>query len=118
YAVVLARGRHNLLGFEDVMSAWLLHIHILARLAGPDGLQSMPMVRGSDGDGVNGLVIEDLAHILKALRRLLPAGFHALYEIGHARLVDIRNGRQFHVGQGRPFPEVAASTASAPHNGD
>jgi len=55
---------------------------------------------------------------LKCLRRLLPARFHALHETGHARLVDIRNGHQLHVGQGRPFPQVAVSAAPAADNCD
>ena len=118
HAVVLARRRHNLPGFEDVVRARLLHVNVLARLAGPDGLQCMPVVGRGDGDGVDGLVVQELAHILEALRRFLPAGFHALYEIGHVRLVDIRNGHQLHVGQSCPFPEVAATAASTPHNGD
>jgi len=116
-----ARSAHGLDDretFVDLVRHRLLHVNILARLAGPDGLQSMPMVGRGDGDGVDGLVVENLAHILEALRRLLPAGFHALYETGHVRLVDIRNGHQLHVGQGCPFPEVAATAASTPHNCD
>src|SRR5690606_34634690 len=42
----------------------LLDIDVLAGLAGPDGRQRMPMVRGGDGDGIDILVVEDGAHVL------------------------------------------------------
>ena len=50
---------------RDVVADGLLDIDILARLAGMNGLQSMPMVRGADDDGVHILQFQEPAVILK-----------------------------------------------------
>src|SRR3954453_4144291 len=51
--VVLAGGRNHLFGFEDIVRLRLLAIHVLARLDSPNGLQSVVVVRRSDGNRID-----------------------------------------------------------------
>ncbi len=53
------------------MAARLLDVDVLAGLAGEDGERRVPVVWRGDGDRVHVLVVEDLAEVLDALRRLL-----------------------------------------------
>ena len=72
HAVVLLRGRHNLPGLEHIVRAGLLHVHVLARLAGPDGLQRVAVVGRGDGDRVDGLVLQQLAQVGVTPRDAFP----------------------------------------------
>src|SRR5262245_2227282 len=56
YAVVFTRGGDELPAFPITMRAGLFDINVLARLAGPDAHQRVPVVRRGDRDGVNRLV--------------------------------------------------------------
>ena len=60
---VLFRGGHELPAFENVVGKRLFDVHVLARLAGPDRRQRVPMVRRRDGHRVDALVGERLANI-------------------------------------------------------
>ncbi len=62
-AVVFAGRLHQLRAFKNVVGAGLLDVHILARLTGPDAHQRVPVIRRGDGDGVDGFVFQQLAHI-------------------------------------------------------
>src|SRR6266404_6241373 len=62
-SVVLLDGAHQLPSFKRVMRARLFHIDVFRRLAGPDGHERVPMIRRSDGDGVDIFVLEQLADI-------------------------------------------------------
>ena len=61
-AVLAGRGDH-LPAFPDVVGQRLLDVDVLARLAGPDGGQGVPMVGRGDDDGVDVLVVEQLADV-------------------------------------------------------
>ena len=62
--VVLAGGLDHPPAFADVVADRLLDVDVLARLAGPDRGQGVPVVRRGDRDGVDVLVVEDLAEVL------------------------------------------------------
>ena len=64
HAVVFASGGHHLPAFENVVAGGLFAVHILARLAGPDGRERMPVIRRGDRDRVDILVFVKLAQIL------------------------------------------------------
>src|SRR5207344_1634196 len=63
HAAVLARGGDDLLAFENVVARRLLAIDVLARLDGPDGGEHVPVIRRGDGDRVDALILEGLAHV-------------------------------------------------------
>ena len=73
-AVVLLRGGYDLPGLEHIVRARLLDVDILAGLAGPDRLQGVMVVGRGDGDGIDGLVFEQLAQIGER-RGTLSLGF-------------------------------------------
>src|SRR4051812_33716613 len=54
----------------------LFNVDVLARLAGPDGDQRVPMVTGGDRDHVEGLIFKDFADVLRRGRRVLALPFH------------------------------------------
>ena len=56
--VVFFSSRNGLLTFPLVMREGLLHINMLARLHGPYGGQTVPMVARRDNDRIDGFVIE------------------------------------------------------------
>src|SRR4051812_23316387 len=49
--------------FENVMAEGFFNIDVLARLAGPNGRQRVPVVWGGDRDGVDALVGERLTNV-------------------------------------------------------
>ena len=57
---VLPRRLHRRAPFADRRAQWFLHIHVLARLAGVDRGQYMPVVVRAHNDRVNVLVVEQL----------------------------------------------------------
>ena len=63
HAAVLAGRRHHLLPFPQVVRERLLDVDVLARLAGPDRRQGVPVVRQGDDHRVDALVVEHLANI-------------------------------------------------------
>lgn len=63
-AVELAGMLHHVPAFADIVTDRLFDIDIFTSLHGPDGSQGMPVIGGGDGDGINGLVIEDTTQIL------------------------------------------------------
>jgi hypothetical protein len=93
YAAVLARGVDHAETFPHVVASGLFHIHVLARLAGPDGSQGMPVVGSGHGNGVDLPVLEQAAHVGVDL------GFVALhfFDLSDSALlrglVDIADGR-------------------------
>ena len=52
--------------FRHVVTHRLFDIHVLAGLGGPNGHQRVPMVGSGDGDGIQVLVVQRLAHITQA----------------------------------------------------
>ena len=64
HAAVLAGRRHHLLPFPQVVRERLLDVDVLARLAGPDRRQGVPVVRQGDDHRVDALVVEDFAGVV------------------------------------------------------
>ncbi len=99
-AIVLARSGDDLASLEHVVGAGLLYVDVFPRLAGPDGLEGVVMVRGGDGDGVDGFIFQELANIGVHGRAFL-AGF---FQVGDAGVlhgfVDVADGGDLHVGHG------------------
>ena len=67
-AAMLGGGLDALAAFEDVVADRLLDVHVLARLAGPDRDQRVPVIAGGHRHGVEILVIERRANVDDALR--------------------------------------------------
>ena len=104
------------LRLEDVVRARLLDVHVLARLAGPDGLQRVPVVRGGDGDRVDVLVVEHLADVAEGRDRLLVLLDQVPVVPFRVRIVDVDQRGQLDVRLGGPRAHVAgASSAAADH---
>ena len=61
HAAVLAGRFDHLAAFPDAPGGRLLDVDVLARLAGPDRLQRVPVVLRAETDGVDRLVVEQLA---------------------------------------------------------
>src|SRR5262249_37654968 len=53
----------NTPALAHVVADGLFDINVLAGLEGPDGRQGVPVVGRGDADGVDGLVLEDLAKV-------------------------------------------------------
>jgi hypothetical protein len=62
-SIVFAGGFDTLVALENVVAARLLDVNILARLAGPDSCQRMPVIGRSNGDSIDILVFQQLANI-------------------------------------------------------
>ena len=88
----------------------LFDVDVLARRAGHDGRQRVPVVRRRDDHRVDVLVVQQLTEILVALGAGAAVGLRPL----DARLVDVGNGHQlrffdlFEVGD-VPQPDQAAA---------
>ncbi len=55
-ATVLLGGLHQFTSFVDIVGKRLFDVNVLARLAGPDGHETVPMVGGGHGNDVYFLV--------------------------------------------------------------
>ena len=71
-SVVLPRGLDGDAAFVHVVAARFFDVHVLARLAGPDRDQGVPVIGSGDRDGVDRLVFEHPADVLHG-RRLAAA---------------------------------------------
>ena len=112
--VVAPRRFHRQPALADVVRRRLLHVHVLARVAGIDGHEGVPVLGGADDDGLNVLVLEQLAVVAIHLR--LPAG--GLEAILHVRLVDVADGDHIHVRLRDESPFVRCSLIPAPDEAD
>ena len=116
--VVLAGRGDNLFGLEDIVRARLLDVDILAGAAGVDGHQRVPVVGRGDGDGVDGLVFEQLA-VIRVDRGLLLGD---LLDVGRRGvqylLVDIAERHQLDVGLAGDLFDVVFATAAQADGGN
>lgn len=62
-AVVFSGGIEGDAAFVDVVAARFFYVDVFTGLAGPDGDERMPVIRGGDGDGVDVFVFEDFADV-------------------------------------------------------
>ncbi len=116
-ALVLAGGLDHLAAFPDVVGERLLHVDVLARLAGQDGPEGVPVVGRRVDQGVHVLVVEDTPEVLHDLRRFALGLLDGLLRPCRAavvRVADIDDLRIAaageHLGHGRA-PAPAAHQA-------
>ena len=117
-ALVLAGRGHDLARFEHVVRARLLHVDVLARLAGPDRLHGVGVVRRGDGNRVDALVLEHLPDIHEPRRPLPASALHLGDAPVEHRLVDIADGRDLHVLHRQIRPHVVDDLAHHAHAGN
>src|SRR5262249_27382529 len=99
--------------FVDIVAARFLDVDILARLAGPNGHQGVPVVGRGDGDGVEGFILQCLADVLDHLRVLAARASDLLESptIGACVGVDeVGDLHAFHA-RARPLFDVFATPA-------
>ena len=96
-AVVLAGRLDHLPAFEDVVGGRLLHVHVLAGLAGPDRHQRVPVIGRGDHDGVDVLALQELAHVGVG-RDLLVALLETLHLRSEIGVVDVAQGHDADAG--------------------
>ena len=114
-AVVLARRGDDLPALPHVVRAGLLHVHVLARLAAPDGLQRVPVVLRADGYRVDGLILEQLAVIRESRRALARELIHVADARAQDVLVHVAERGNFdirHFAEGRDVIAPAAPQAN------
>ena len=99
--------------FPDVVRDGLLDVDVLAGLAGPDGVEGVPVVGRGDGDGVDVLVLQQLADV-DIRGHLDVLGSKILDRAVQHGLVDVAQGDDPHSGEClehldvvTPFPGVA-----------
>ena len=76
--LVLPGGLDQLAALPAVVAQRLLDVHVLARLAAPDGGRHVPVVGRGDDHGVDRLVVQGLAEVLHALRAPCRPGASAI----------------------------------------
>ena len=74
----------------------LLHIDIFAGLHGPDGGEDVPVIAGGNHDGVNALVVHDLAQILRGL--CIWEGFFGLVQGCGVRITEVSDFNPWDLG--------------------
>ena len=106
--LVLAGGLDALAALEDIVAARLLHVHVLAGLAGPDRDQRVPVVAGGHRDRVEVLVFQGLADVLVRTWALMPLLlFDARHALGEQPAVGIDQGHDLHPGDRRVGADIA-----------
>ena len=94
------------------MRAWLFDVDILARLAGPDGHQRVPVIRRGDRNGVDGFVFHDAARIGVDLGLGHSKTLHIRQPPAHDVFVDIAYCRHFYVFEARVLFNVRKALAA------
>ena len=89
HAVVLARGGHRRLAFQDVVARRLLDVDVLAGQAAVNRQQRVPVIRRGHHEGVDRLVVEQLAIVLDQLGHLPGLRLHLRAALCRHRLVDV-----------------------------
>ena len=89
HALVLAGRLDHLLALEYVVAGWLLHVDVLAGLAGPDGGERVPVIGRCYRDRVDVPVFKQLAHVRVFFRRAVLKLPHHGRGAFPRRLVDI-----------------------------
>ena len=110
-AVVLGGCLHDLAAFPHVVGDGLLHVHVLARLAGPDGHQRVPVVGCRDGHRIHVLALEQRADI-HVLRHLDARGRQLLGPTVQDGVVDVAERHHPHAGDLPEHLEVVIAFAA------
>ena len=118
HAAVLSGRGHHLPAFPHVVGERLLDVDVLARLAGPDRGQGMPMVGRGDDHGVDVLVVEQFADV--AVDGDLDAAvFEQLgfpVDVGAVHVAEGDNPRSRNILEG--VDELVSPPADAANRGD
>src|ERR1039458_1838178 len=106
---------HHLPAFPEVVGKGFLDINVLARLAGPDCRQRMPVIGQSDDHSVNSLVVQDPAKVHVSGDRFTPILERPAFAVKE-RLVHIAQGGDLYPGNlTDPGDELMPSPAHAPY---
>ena len=112
---VFPRRLDHLPAFPDVVGDGLLHIHVLARLAGPYGPQAVPVVRRGVDDNIHLGVVQHLAEIGDPLRRFPGGPANRLRGSTKSPLVGVRHVFHRDVGPIGKSADQICSPAAASH---
>ena len=116
--LVLLRRLDALAPLEHVVAARLLHVDVLAGLAGPIGDQGMPVIAGGHGDRVELLLFQGLADVLEALGRVLAAALHVLDPLVEDPRVRINEVRDLNARDAGETGDVVAAAPVDPGHAD
>jgi hypothetical protein len=92
----------------------LLDVHVLARLAGPNGRQGVPVVGHGDQDAVDVLVVEHAAEVRFGLGR---SASDQLDPLGEQVLVRIAERGESHVGRRLMVSNMVLALVADAENG-
>jgi hypothetical protein len=113
-ALVLLGRLDQLSSFPDVVRERLFDVDVLSRLAGPDGTQGVPMIRGREAHDVDLFVVEHAAHVAVPLGAPAVLGFVLGQPLVQHVQVDITHGRNLDPLQGSEACQVVpAATVHA-----
>jgi hypothetical protein len=111
---VLAGHFDHAPALDKVVRSRLFDVNVLAGLAGPDGGQRVPVIRGGNGDRGDVLVLQDAANVLFDAWGVFLPGVDGLLGVGNDVVVDIADVSDVDVLEGRKAAnEVAATAANA-----
>jgi hypothetical protein len=113
-AVVLAGGLDHLAAFPDIVGNGLFDVYVLARLAGPDRHERMPVVGGRRGNGVDFLVFEQLTDVRIGFELVAFLIFEGLGFAFHVIAVGVTDGHQAGPLAAMEVPHVASALATDP----
>src|SRR6185295_5229432 len=111
---VLPGGAHELAPFPQVVRARLLDVDVFARLAGPDGDQRVPVIRGRDRHRIDAWILEEPPHIDER-SRVAPDLASPLVE---QRLIDVAQRGDLDVRHARKRVEVILPPSAETADGD
>src|SRR6185295_7828639 len=112
HSVVFARSLHHLAAFLDCERDRLLDIDVLARLACPDCLQRVPVIRRSNRDRVDILAIEQLSNIYLGCRTVAPELLDLRDRVREQSLVDVTKSDDPRVWQPRKSADMCHPAAT------
>ena len=111
-AIVFFYGADELAAFEGVVRAGFFHVDVFAGLAGPDGHQRVPVIGSGDGDGVDFLVFEKLAHVDVGLGLGQVHFFDVADTLTQNRFIDVAERDDFRSGDaGKAFDVIGAAAS-------
>ena len=103
----------HLPAFPNVVRGRLLHIDVLAGLAGPDGTQRVPVLLGGDAHHVDVFPVQQLADVGVLIDLLVKVLFAKLRGGGRAGAIGIANGDDLHPFLRGHAGDVGAAAADA-----
>ena len=113
HPAVTAGGLDHLASLPDIVGAGLLHVDMLAGLAGQDGGRSVPVIAGGDDYRIHLRVVQDVAEVRDPMSRagLLDGLRHAL----GVRVADVGHPAALQGGEVLAESTPPAAAADDPH---